>query len=318
MDAGAVRKSLSADELAALGRLCRAHFGSGCRIVRARVTRRRRDYVVVLATLAGLAQPVAIKLAGPDAPLACPFERTAAILRLVRACTAVPVPEPLAQDVSYRDYPWRYAIMTALPGVPWQAARRDWTMAARRDAWAELGRAVAALHTITFPACGEVGAAGAVLDGQPYAAALAVRAGRRLTEPRQRDMFLRVLADRSVIFRESQQPCLSHEDLNPTNLLVAPDARTGRWRLTGILDFDSAWAGDRESDLARLALWEGMTGEGFWAAYGLERSLTPAEAERRLVLQLLWCLEYAQPTQRHHADTRQICAALGVPPITFG
>ena len=309
---------LSTDELADVGGLCRAHFGSACRMVESRVTRRRRDYTVVVATLSGLAQPVAIKLAGPNAPLACPFERTAAILRLVRVHTTVPVPEPLAQDISYRDYPWRYAIMTALPGVSWQTARQDWTMEAQCDAWAELGRAVAALHTIMFPACGEIGEAGEVIDGQPYAAALVARAGRRIADQRHRDLFLRVLDDRAALFRESYPAFLSHEDLNPTNLLLAPDARTGRWRLTGILDFDSAWAGERESDLARLALWDGMTGADFWAAYDLERALTPAEAERRLVLQLLWCLEYAQPTPRHHTDTRRICGALGLAPITFG
>ncbi|HEY8597528.1 MAG TPA: aminoglycoside phosphotransferase family protein, partial [Thermomicrobiales bacterium] len=227
---------LSAGELAEVGRLCRAHFGSGCRVVQSRVTRRRRDYAVALITLSGMARPVAIKLAGPGATLICPFERTAAILRLVRAQTAVPVPEPLAEDVSYRDYPWRYAIMTALPGLPWHVVRQGWTVAARCDAWADLGRAVAALHTITFPAYGEVDEGGAVIDGLPYVAALAARAGRRIVDQRHRDLFLRVLDDRSVLFRESQPSCLSHEDLNPTNLLVAPDPQTGCWRLTSILD----------------------------------------------------------------------------------
>ena len=61
-----------------------------------------------------------------------------------------------------------------------------------------------------------------------------------------------------------------------------------------------------------------MAGDEFWAGYGLTRPLTPGEGERRLVLQLLWCLEYAQPTPRHHVDTGRVCAALGLSPITFG
>ena len=113
-------------------------------------------------------------------------------------------------------------------------------------------------------------------------------------------------------------PCLSHEDLNPTNLLVAADAATGRWRLTGLLDFDSAWVGGPESDLARISLWEGMTGAAFWAAYAPRRSPNAEARERRLILQLLWCLEYAQPTPRHQADTRAVCAALGLPALNFG
>ncbi len=309
---------LSAGELGELGGLCRTVFGSACREVEQCVVRRRRDYAVVIATLTRPSFPIAIKLAGPAAPLACPFERTAAILRLVRARTAVPVPEPLAQDVSYRDSRWRYAIMTALLGVPWYVARQRWTSAARRDAWAELGRAVAALHTITFPSCGEIGADGMVLDGQPYAAALAARADRRIADGRHRALFRRVIEERRELFAEAPAPCLSHEDLNPTNLLLALDARTERWRLSGLLDFDSAWAGNPESDLARLTLWQGMTGDPFWSAYGGGRPLTATETERRTVLQLLWCLEYAQPTARHHADTARSCTALGLPPILFG
>ena len=73
-----------------------------------------------------------------------------------------------------------------------------------------------------------------------------------------------------------------------------------------------------QSDLARLAFWDGMAGTAFWAGYGVTRSPTPREAERRLVLQLLWCLEYAQPTPRHHEDTARVCAALGLPPLAFG
>lgn len=308
---------LSPTEREVLEALCRETFGSACRIDTGHVVLRRHDYLVLLVTLNDPGREVAIKLAGPAAPLDCPFERTAAILRLVRERTALPVPTPLAQDVSCRSSPWRYAIATRLPGIPWSVARQCWTVADRDNARAALGRAVAALHTIVFPACGEIGADGLVIDGRPYADALALRAARRIADERHRETFLRLLADRAALFADRREPCLSHEDLNPTNLLLSQDPQTGRWELSGLLDFDSTWAGDREADLARLALWDGMTGESFWAAYGLDRALTPGEAERRLIHQLLWCLEYAQPTPRHHADTARICAALGLSPIHF-
>lgn len=308
---------LSTAECGALSDFCRTTFGTACRLVDCRVALRRHDYLVVLATLNEPVREVAIKLAGPAAPPDCPFERTAAILRLVRRRTALPVPEPLAQDVSYRSFPWRYAITTKMPGIPWSVARQRWTAAERDSAWDALGRATATLHTIAFSSCGEIGADGLVIDGRPYADALAARAARRIADERHRALFLRVLEDRFVLFADRRDPCLSHEDLNPTNLLVSPDAQTGRWELRGLLDFDSAWAGDSEADLARLALWEGMAGESFWLAYGRARALTPTESERRLIHQLLWCLEYAQPTPRHHADTARVCATLGLPPIRF-
>jgi aminoglycoside phosphotransferase (APT) family kinase protein len=279
---------------------------------------RRHHYPVVRATLADPALAVVVKLAGPAAPLACPFERTAAILRLVREQTTVPVPEVLAWDTAYGEWPWRYLIMGALPGVRWNVACRQWTPEAQRDAWAQLGDAVAVLHTLRFPACGEIGADGVVVAGEDYPAALAARARRRIADPGHAAHFLAVLEARAGLFAGAAAPCLSHEGLNPNNILFAQDTHSGRWHLSGLLDFDSAWAGSPESDLARLALWDGMTGNDFWVSYGLTRIMTPEEEERRLVLQLLWCLEYARPTPRHHADTGRVCAALGLSPITFG
>jgi aminoglycoside phosphotransferase (APT) family kinase protein len=230
----------------------------------------------------------------------------------------LPVPEPLAHDCSAAAVPWRWSITTRLPGHRWSDVRRGWSASEHADAWAALGRAVAALHSLTFAAYGEIDATGTVSTGRPYAAALATRAAQRIADRDHRARFVDLLAERADLFAAWRAPCLSHDDLNPTNLLLLPDPHTERWELSGLLDFDSAWAGDRESDLARLTLWEGMTGGPFWAAYGREGTLAPDEAERRLILQLLWCLEYAQPTARHHADTARICAALGLPTFTFG
>lgn len=310
---------LTPAEEAAVAPLLRRLWGDEGRIVASRVALRRRDYAVALLELAGGPGAVAIKLAGPAAPLACPFDRTAATLRLVRERTALPVPEPLVCDTAYRDLPWRYLITTVLPGTPWRLARLGWTAAELGEAQAALGRAVAALHALRFPAHGEIGADGRVADGAAgYAAALAARAGRRIAAPEHAARFLTLLAERRALLDEAAPAALAHEDLNPTNLLVARDPQGGRWELTGLLDFDSAWAGSPESDLARLALWDGLGDAPFRAAYAPDHPLTPAEAERRLLLQLLWCLEYAQPTTRHHADTARLCAALGIAPFAFG
>ncbi|MEW6093889.1 MAG: fructosamine kinase family protein, partial [Chloroflexota bacterium] len=87
----------------------------------------------------------------------------------------------------------------------------------------------------------------------------------------------------------------------------------GQWRLATILDFDKAWAGHHETDLARLELWEGMTSKAFWRSY---RAICPADPlykQRRPIYQLLWCLEYARPTAKHLADTQRVCAELGLP-----
>ena len=82
--------------------------------------------------------------------------------------------------------------------------------------------------------------------------------------------------------------------------------------LLGIIDWDKAWAGPAESDLARMAFWDHMTGPGFWSAYGTAASTDPA-ARRMLIYQLMWCLDYNEATPRHRADTARLCRALGVP-----
>jgi fructosamine-3-kinase len=108
---------------------------------------------------------------------------------------------------------------------------------------------------------------------------------------------------------------LCHEDLNPHNLLV--EDGEDHAPVVAMIDFDSAWAGCAESDLARLELWRGMIGDGFWEAYRATAPLSPSYPDRRPLYQLLWCLEYARSTPQHHADTARVCAELGIAPITF-
>jgi fructosamine-3-kinase len=125
-----------------------------------------------------------------------------------------------------------------------------------------------------------------------------------------------VLNARAALFGGMNDGALCHDDLNPHNILVA--RQDGRWRVTAVVDFDSAWAGSGESDLARLELWRGMTDDGFHDAY---RGVLPAAAgyqERRPIYQLLWCLEYARATPQHRADTAAVCAELGIAPVTPG
>jgi fructosamine-3-kinase len=87
--------------------------------------------------------------------------------------------------------------------------------------------------------------------------------------------------------------------------------------VAALLDFDSAWASQGESDLARLELWRGMTGSEFLPAYEAIQPLKPGYRDRRPLYQLLWCLEYASPTPEHHADTATVCAELGIAPVRF-
>jgi Ser/Thr protein kinase RdoA (MazF antagonist) len=65
---------------------------------------------------------------------------------------------------------------------------------------------------------------------------------------------LDVLESPTSLFEGLPTPTLCHEDMNPNNLVF--EIRDGRPVLSGILDFESAWASTGESDLARLELWD--------------------------------------------------------------
>ena len=301
------------ESLKLLHLLLKEKIGSGVEIVHYKIGNQRHDYVVLLVQLRSPALGLVVKLAGPEAPYDYPFERTAVIHRLVAANTTIRMPEVIAVDVSYQAWPWRYLIKTHIPGIEWDAVQPQMSAEELPDAYRQIGNAVAQLHTIAFPAFGELSGDGQVEAGRPYLAVLQARANHFIKTERLRDYFSAVLARSAHLFDDVSTANLCHEDLHRYNILF--ENRQGQWHLTTILDFDKAWAGHRETDLARLDLWTGMTNEAFWQAYNAVYPVDPLYRQRRPVYQLLWCLEVAWPTAKHLADTRQVCLELDFPAI---
>jgi fructosamine-3-kinase len=180
-------------------------------------------------------------------------------------------------------------------------------------AYRQIGYSVAQLHAIRFQGFGELDTSGQAQKNYPYLTALRERTNRFIKPARLRDYFFSVLNQYTHLFDDIDTANLCHEDLHGHNILF--ENRQGQWHLATILDFDKAWAGHAETDLARLDLWAGMATKDFWQVYEAIHPLGPAYIQRRPIYQLLWCLEYAQPTEKHLADTRQICKELGFPII---
>src|ERR1041385_2498146 len=103
--------------------LLRQVFGSKVRLLLYEIGNQKQDYWVLLAYLEHPSLTVVLKLAGPQAQISCPFERTAALHRLVAAQTTIPMSEFVAVDTSYQTWPWRYCIKTYVPGEEWAAVR---------------------------------------------------------------------------------------------------------------------------------------------------------------------------------------------------
>lgn len=299
--------------------LAREVFGPKCRVLAWHPVEHGDDHAVVFATLVFPARVVVLKLA--DATSATCFSREANIQQRVARETAVPVCDVLAVDDSCQRFPWRYLMMAHAPGMAWRDGLKRMSPHARYDIFRQLGEATAALHSLTYPRFGEVEDSDSALPapGGAYLSALESRARRRIANPAHADLFVAALQAHASDFADLTEPRLTHEDLNPYNLLLVPgDEPDDDWRLAAALDFGSAWAGCSESDIARLELWRGMMGDGFTEGYTASLPIATDYPKRRPIYQLLWCLEYARPTAQHHADTARVCATLGIPPITFG
>jgi fructosamine-3-kinase len=291
--------------------------GGAARCAEIEVAGRRGDYQVVIAHVVATSEKFVIKLAGAGAPhfaSAAAFERLAVVSRLFEQ-HGVRVPRVLAVDTSGKRWPLRYVVTSFLPGTSWAAAMQTFDAADRVMLFRELGEMVARVHGVAMGAFGDLEPGGGIRDGSAYPHALGARVARRIGDKRWLAMFEQQLERHADVLRRVEKAALTHEDLHHFNLLVA--RRGGIWHLAGLLDLDSAWAGNPESDLAKLELWRGMQHPAFCAAYTAERRVADDYAARRPLLQLLWCLEYARPTAEHHAVTADICKQLGIPAIRF-
>lgn len=307
------QRPLTPNDKTALDELMRQTFGPSCRIVECVLLKWDQEYRVLSIRLVDPELRVIVKLAGQMAAANSAFDRAAALVRLVRTHTTVPNSGVIAADITCQKWPWRYTIATALPGETWTAVRPQLSAPELTDAYAQLGEAVAAIHNIPFTHFGEVAANGTVPFGSAYFPSLISRVQRRVTDPARSERLQAILREHGHLFAEVRTPGLTHDDLNPNNILFQR-AEDGRWKLSGILDFESAWAGSPESDLARLEFWRGMIGDGFWQSYASARPAPSAGyIQRRLLYQLIWCVECGHTTPRHYEDTRWVCDRLGVP-----
>jgi aminoglycoside phosphotransferase (APT) family kinase protein len=221
----------------------------------------------------------------------------------------VPVAETLAADASYRAGPWQYLVHSYLDGIPWLLARPRLGADEVELAHRQLAETLLALQTVELAGYGELDRSGRA-SGTDLLSGLRHRAELRLTEPRNRALFDQVLDQNGELFADAPDATLCHDDLHHANVIFRLDGRGPE--LVGIIDWDKAWAGPAESDLARMAFWDDMTGPGFWSAYGTAASTDSAAARRILIYQLMWCLDYNESTPRHRADTARLGRALGV------
>ena len=185
---------------------------------------------------------LARQAARPDVDL----ERSAAAMAVARSA-GVPVAETLAADASYRAGPWQYLVHSYLDGTPWRLGPQlstDGVHSAHR----QLAQAVLALQSVEARRLRRAGPLRSG-DRRRLLTGLRRRAELRLVEPRNLALFEQVLDQNPELFADAPAATLSHDDLHHANVIfrLGGDGPV----LVGIIDWDKAWAGPAESDLAR-------------------------------------------------------------------
>jgi aminoglycoside phosphotransferase (APT) family kinase protein len=244
---------------------------------------------------------VVARLADPGAAPAVDLARTAAAADLA-AAAGVPVAATVVLRRATAATRWDCLLLEHAPGRPWSVRRPSAGTAAVAAVHQQVREVLASLRTVRLPSFGELDARGQP-DGSSLLAALQRRAELRIADPQRRELLTRILAREAALFPDVHGAVLVHDDLHSANLLVTDDPEPV---LTAVLDWDKAWAGPADGDLARTAFWDGMP--------DLDPDDPVRVPERRLLVQqLLWCLEREDDSPRHAADTAGLCRRLGVP-----
>ena len=267
--------------------------------------RHHEDYWII-GVAAPSVGPLIIKLTSSvEVPS---FESAKAKHDLIRRAAQVPMAEMIAADDSASDIPFRFSLQTRLQGEEWFTRRKRLDEAEFAEAIANLGEVIGRLHLPPLPGFGP-------LPEPPPGnclPALIQHSRTIIRNFRLKQRFTDLLEKNADLWSVAIPPAITHDDLHGFNVLFDPARST---KVSGLLDFDKAWSGPAESDIARMEMWYGMTGPSFLATYRERIPKLPGYEERRPFYQMLWCLEYAQETTEHLQITNALCRRLDLPPL---
>ncbi|MET9734870.1 aminoglycoside phosphotransferase family protein [Streptomyces sp. NPDC006458] len=167
----------------------------------------------------------------------------------------LPIPTPRVREHGTYENGWRYVLMSRLHGENLAGAWEGIAPAQRERLVAEVGEALAVLHSLgTEPLADVLGPGdwGAFTDRQA-ASAVARQRGHGLSET-----WLERIPDflASVLLPRDPRPSLLHTEVMRQHLLVDPadPADADGPRLTGLFDFEPAMIGDRAYDFVGVGL----------------------------------------------------------------
>ena len=262
-------------------------------------------WIISVGTRSGF--DVVVKMATPSSHVPS-FEAAKAKHLFIRGLTGLPIATILVADDSGSLVPMRFSVQERLSGDEWFTRREKLSTQELQEALASLGDVVGRLHRPALDAFGQLPEPGEAC----CITALREHSMSIICHKRMRDNFIQLLEDNAELW-DGVRPGITHEDLHGFNILFDPLRKT---EVSGLLDFDKAWSGPVESDLARMELWRGMTSSSFLERYREHVPELHGYLERQPFYQLLWCLEYGQNSPDHLATTNALAGKVGMPQVS--
>jgi|SRR5581483_4257700 len=210
------------------------------------------------------------------------MQKEANVLPLVHDRLSVAVPRILRADDSKRLLGLSFVLMTKLEGSILGGLAQTLSSQQLASAYVRIGQVLREFHRIPMDAFGYIGPTGVWTEHGTNRAYLSFQFERKLKEfanrggaPGVAQRVAECAAKRAYLLDECAHPVLCHNDLHAGNVLA--EIADGAVRLTGVLDFEGALAGDPLMDVAkalyylddeaRAALFEGYgdMGQRHWS-----------------------------------------------------